>query len=45
MLARGYAGSIPKIDEEPATVRAWAVALAGPLAVAAIAGVAWGLQP
>ncbi|HET9724851.1 MAG TPA: cobalt ECF transporter T component CbiQ [Actinomycetota bacterium] len=41
MLSRGYAGSIPRFDETPATAAAWAIALSLPAAAAAIASAAW----
>ncbi|HEU4355523.1 MAG TPA: cobalt ECF transporter T component CbiQ [Actinomycetota bacterium] len=41
MLSRGYAGSIPRVDEAPATAGAWAIALTLPAAAAAIASAAW----
>lgn len=41
MLSRGYAGSMPRVDETPATSGAWATALAVPAFAAAIAAIAW----
>ncbi len=41
MLSRGYAGSLPQGDEEPASAREWALALAAPLLATVICAVAW----
>jgi cobalt/nickel transport system permease protein len=40
MLSRGYSGSLPSVDEEPAGAGAWARALAVPIAAAVICGLA-----
>lgn len=41
MLSRGYAGSMPRVDETPATAATWTAALALPAFAAAVATVAW----
>jgi len=41
MLSRGYTGSLPRVDEAPATGATWAAALTVPAAAAAIATIAW----
>ncbi len=41
MLSRGYAGSMPRVDETPATAGTWAAALTLPAFAAAVATVAW----
>ena len=41
MLSRGYAGSMPRVAETPATAGTWAAALALPAFAAAVATVAW----
>lgn len=41
MLSRGYAGSMPRVDETPTSAGAWAAALALPAFAAAVATVAW----
>lgn len=41
MLSRGYAGSMPRVDETPATAGAWAAALSLPALTAVIAVIAW----
>ena len=45
MLSRGYAGSIPRVDETPATAGTWAAALALPAFAAAVAATAWMVTP
>jgi cobalt/nickel transport system permease protein len=45
MLARGYSGALPELDETRATSTMWAAALAFPAAAAAIAAVAWAVRP
>ena len=45
MLSRGDAGSIPRVDETPATARTWAAALALPAFAAAVAVTAWMVTP
>lgn len=41
MVARGFEGTMPRLEEVGATVRAWAAALAFPSAAAAVAVAAW----
>lgn len=41
MLSRGYTGSIPRVDETPATAGAWAIALSLPAVAALTALLAW----
>ena len=41
MLSRGYEGSIPRVDEVPATGSMWVAALSVPAAAAVVATVAW----
>lgn len=41
MLSRGYAGSMPRVDETPTSAGVWAAALALPAFAAAVATVAW----
>jgi cobalt/nickel transport system permease protein len=45
MLSRGYEGTIPRVDEVPATGGMWVAALALPALAAAIAAVAWAVTP
>lgn len=44
MLSRGYTGSLPRVDEAPATAASWVVALAVPAAAACVAAVAWAVS-
>lgn len=41
MLSRGYTGSLPRLDEAPATVASWVAALSVPASAALVAVVAW----
>jgi len=41
MLSRGYAGSMPRVAETPATAGTWATALALPAFAGAVATIAW----
>ncbi|HEY7660046.1 MAG TPA: cobalt ECF transporter T component CbiQ [Actinomycetota bacterium] len=41
MLSRGYAGSLPRLEEESPTVGAWATALLGPGLAVGICAAAW----
>lgn len=41
MLSRGYAGSLPRADEVPATAAEWLAAMALPVVAALIAIIAW----
>jgi cobalt/nickel transport system permease protein len=41
MLSRGYTGSLPRVDDAPATAAAWAAALSVPAAAALVAATAW----
>ncbi len=44
MLSRGYAGTMPRIDEAPATPSMWAAALAVPAFAMVVMGTAWVLR-
>jgi cobalt/nickel transport system permease protein len=41
MLSRGYAGSLPRVDETPATAASWLAALSLPAVAALVATIAW----
>jgi cobalt/nickel transport system permease protein len=41
MLSRGYTGSLPRVDEDPATAATWRAALSVPAAAGIVAAVAW----
>jgi cobalt/nickel transport system permease protein len=41
MLSRGYSGSLPSVDDEPAGPAAWATALAVPVAAVVVCALAW----
>lgn len=41
MLSRGYTGSLPKVDEAPASAASWIAALSVPAAAALVATIAW----
>lgn len=45
MLSRGYEGTIPRVDETPATVASWLAALTVPGAATLVATVAWVVAP
>jgi cobalt/nickel transport system permease protein len=45
MVSRGYAGSMPDLQDLDATRRQWLVALALPAAAALVAATAWGVRP
>lgn len=45
MLSRGYDGTLPEFDHEPATRTMWLQALAIPVAATVIAALAWVMQP
>ena len=41
MLSRGYAGSLPRVDETPATTTSWLAALSVPAVAVLVATIAW----
>jgi cobalt/nickel transport system permease protein len=45
MVSRGYAGSMPVLQDLGASRGQWAAALAVPAAAALVAGTAWGVRP
>ena len=45
MLSRGYEGTLPRVDETPATPGMWVGALAFPALAALVAAVAWVVAP
>jgi cobalt/nickel transport system permease protein len=45
MVSRGYAGSMPVLEDLAASRRQWLAALAVPAAAAAVAATAWGVRP
>lgn len=45
MVARGYTGTMPRLDDRSATTREWTVGLLLPLLAAATSGVAWLVAP
>jgi cobalt/nickel transport system permease protein len=44
MVSRGYAGSMPVLEDLAATRRQWLAALAVPAAAAVVALTAWGVR-
>jgi cobalt/nickel transport system permease protein len=45
MVSRGYAGSMPALEDLAATRAQWLAALALPAAAALVAATAWGVRP